>query len=81
LSKIPTLSVKLAKDLYFGKEVMSCCTVCGSGFHVLPEQALKDLKKYLLQLTVPHLITNPLEFELVWKNCIESIGKLAKYCV
>ena len=78
LSKIPTLSVKLARDSYFGKEVMVCCTVRGlSGFHALPVQPLKDLKRYLLQICVPSLTTT-LEFEAVWKNCIEGIGQACK---
>ena len=76
VSNIPRLSVKLAKDSFFGTEVMAVCTVRGLGnFHGLPET---ELKQYLMSLCVPRLLTSRIEFEQTWKNCIESIGQACK---
>ena len=79
LSKIPTLSVKLAKEAYFGKDIMAVCTVRGLGnYHALPETELKELKMYLRRLCIPRLVTNHVEFEQTWKVCTESIGQACK---
>jgi len=44
-SKIPTLAVKMAKEAYFGTEVMKHCTIKGSsGWHALPKNQLASMK-------------------------------------
>lgn len=78
-SKLPTLAVKLCKESYFGKQVMSLCTVKGTGqFHALPEVPFKELRRFLLDLSIPILTPTRLEFEVTWKNCVESIGQACK---
>ncbi|XP_065892247.1 uncharacterized protein [Dysidea avara] len=45
ITKIPTLSVRLAKESFFGKEIMKLCTVRGTGsLHPLPVAELTQLK-------------------------------------
>ena len=79
VTKVPTLAVKLAKESFFGKEIMACCTVRGTGqYHALPETKLKQLKEFLLKLCVPRNIPTTLEFEVVWKGCTEAIGQACK---
>jgi len=77
--KIPTLSVRLAKESFFGKNVMSRCTVRGTGsYHALPESELKALKEYVMQLCIPRFAPTKVDFEIIWKGCIESIGQACK---
>ena len=79
VSCIPRLSVKLAKGSFFGTELMAACTVRGLGkFHALPKFELKQLKQFLSTLCVPRLLTTQIEFEQIWKNCVESIGQACK---
>ena len=50
-SKIGTLSVKLAKDAFFGEEIMSQCIVAGTrDLPGLPSAELSDLKQILFLL-------------------------------
>ena len=78
-SKLPTLAVKLCKESFFGKAIMSRCTVRGTGqFHALPETTLKEMKLFVMDLCVPRLTPTNIEFEATWKNCIESIGQACK---
>lgn len=78
-SKIPTLAVKLAREAYFGPSVMKHCTVRGtSGLHALPEKGLCDLKLFLKKLSLPRFVSNNIDFESIWKSCIESIGQACK---
>lgn len=78
-SKIPTLSVKLAKESYFTKDIMVLCTVRGVGsFHALPETELQKLRAFLQNVYVSRQIGTKLEFESVWKNCTEAIGQACK---
>ena len=79
-SRIPTLALKLAKEAYFGPEVMKHCTVKGnSGFYALPEEELASLKKYILKLALPRYVSNRYEFEQLWKECTNSIGQGCKH--
>lgn len=78
-SKMSTLAVKLSKESYFGNEIMVLCTVKGTGkFHALPESVMKEFKLFLLELSVPRCVPTRLEFEVVWKDCLESIGQACK---
>ena len=77
--KLTRLTVKLAQEGYFGKEVMKCCTVMGTGeYHALPPKELKQLKDHILHLSVPRFFTDRAHFEPTWKACIESIGQSCK---
>ena len=79
ISKIPTLAVRLAKESYFGKPIMALCTVRAAGkFHALPERELKELKAFMKKLCIPSLTPTQVQFEMVWKNAIESTGQACK---
>ena len=70
------LSVKLAREAFFGVELMGKCTVAGQrGFDSLPEAQLYNLKLYLVQLFP---LLNHAEFEDKWKDCLISIGQACK---
>ena len=71
--------MKLANESFFGKEIMACCTVRGTGqYHALPETELKRLKEFLLKLSVPRMIPTSVEFEIVWKGCTKAVGQACK---
>ena len=58
-SKIPTLSIRLAQEAFFGKEVMSYCTFRGIGsYHALPEAEVMKLKEFLRKLTFPGIVSS-----------------------
>ena len=71
--KIQTLSVCLAKESFFGKSIMSRCTVRGSGsFHALPESELQALKEYLISICIPRFAASKLDFQdIMEKLCGE----------
>ena len=78
-SKIPTLAVRLSKEAYFGKEIMGLCTVRGTGiYHALPEKDLADLKKFLHGQCYPRFTATRMEFENIWRACVESVGQACK---
>jgi len=80
ISKIPTLAIKLAKEAYFGKQIMSKCTVRGTrALHALPETELQQMKKFIKELCYPHLVVSIIEFENVWKACVEAVGQACKF--
>ena len=73
LSKVSRLAVKLAKECYFGVELMKRCTVRGTREHDgLPPDKLDDLKSFLRYIFPK---CNTPEFEKVWKNCTDAIGQ------
>ena len=79
LSKISTLAVRLAKESYFGGTVMAGCTVRGVGdLPALPKTELDKLKTYLQTLTLPRFVSSRVEFENLWKSCVESINQSCK---
>lgn len=78
-TKLPTLAVRLARESYFGPEVMIRCTVRGVGsYHALPREQLNKLKKFLQDLALPRLVDRKVEFEELWKLCVISIGQACK---
>ena len=78
-SKLPMLSIRLAQEAFFGKEVMSFCTFKGVGsYHALPETETKKLKEFLKMLALPGIVSTAVDFEMLWKKCIESIGQSCK---
>ena len=78
VSKLPTLAVKLAKESFFGAEVMSKCTVAGNrDLPGLPTKELDSLKHTLFTL-FPQYWQSPQEFEPLWKSCTEAVGQACK---
>ena len=78
-SKIPTLAVRLSKEAYFGKEIMALCTVRGTGtYHALPDKELAQLKTFLYEQCHPRFTSTRVEFENMWRACIESVGQSCK---
>lgn len=75
-STMARLSVKLAREAFFGSETMRTSTVCGQrGYPSLPAAPLYNLKLYLVQLFP---LLNRAEFEDKWKECLTSIGQACK---
>ena len=78
VSRAGKLSVKLAKEAFFGEEVMRQCTPLGMrGLPALPKEELARLKTTLIGL-FPAYRRNPAEFEEVWESCIVSIQQACK---
>ena len=72
------LAVKLAKESYFGEEVLAKCTVYGAREHPgLPTAELAELKQTMLRL-FPQFWATPAQFETVWNTCITSINQCNK---
>ena len=78
LSKASTLAVKLAKEAFFGDNVLVRCTVAGSReFPGLPHKEMQELKGVMLR-QFPLFWQTPVHFELTWKDCCKSIGQAHK---
>ena len=70
--------MKLARESFFGEDVLAQCTVMGFGkLPALPTEELNELKQTLFSLFPRHW-SNPVDFESVWKDCAESLGQLCK---
>ena len=55
-SKIPTLAVRLAKEAFFEKHVMSFCTFRGIGScHALPEAEVAEMKAFYTRCVCPSM--------------------------
>ena len=77
-SKVSKLAVKLARESFFGEDVMAKCTVMGfNRYPALPIPELAELKQTLFAL-FPKYWANPILFEKVWKECAEAIGQACK---
>ena len=77
-SKIPTLSVKLALESFFGRSVLGRCTPKGCrDLPGLPIAELGKLKQALFEL-MPQFWMIPSEFEIIWTRCEENIGQSCK---
>ena len=76
---IGKLAVKLAKEAFFGDDVMIMCTVMGcSNYPALPTQEFQQLKQTIFSL-FPACWLNHVEFESkIWSQCVNSIGQLCK---
>ena len=76
--KAGTLAWKVAKEAIFGPEVMKECTPVGSRDKPgLPTKELSELKKVMFT-QYPQYWKNPVEFEPVWKRCLESVQQGCK---
>ena len=67
VAKAGRLAVKLARDSYFGEDVMRVNTVSG-----LPKDKLKEIKARLYEV---YRFDNLVEFEPLWQKCLIAIGK------
>lgn len=76
---IGKLAVKLAKESFFGEEILRKCTVMGCRQHPsLPTPELNQLKQAIFSV-FPSYWDNPVEFESkIWNVCVNSIGQLCK---
>ena len=71
VSKAGALSVKLAREAFFGKSVLKQCTVHGcKSYPALPVEKQLELKELMRSV----LKYSDCEFEDVWKLCEEAIG-------
>lgn len=77
-SKLPTLAVKLAKEVFFGEKVMRQCTPLGGrNLPGLPTAELNQLKETLFQ-HCPRYWSNIADFETMWSSSIDAIGQACK---
>ena len=78
-SKAGALAVKLAREAFFGEEVLAQCTV--SGLRQLPALPLAELNqlKQTMFAQFPEFWSNPIEFESVWAACSDAINQACKH--
>ena len=77
-SNVGTLAAKLAREAYFGEDVLAKCTVAGDRDRPgLPIVELRQLKQTLFA-QFPEYWRSPHEFELLWCTSTKSIGQLCK---
>ena len=77
LSNIGRLSVRLACEAYFRKDLLKKCTVVGNiDKPALPKDRVQALKSKLMSLH-PQFRTAPIEFEPYWSKCIGAINHCA----
>jgi len=54
---------------------MASCTVKGVGdMPTLPKTELDKMKAFLQKLTLPQFVSSTVEFENLWRSCVESIN-------
>ena len=76
--KIGTLATKLAKEAFFGDDVLVQCTVSGErDYPGLPVEELIQLK-HAVYMQFPQYWNSPQEFEPLWTKCKASIGQACK---
>ena len=70
-----TLAMKLARESFFGDQVLLQCTVMGNReYPALPMTELAELKQLVFSL-FPQYWGNAVEFETTWKRCTDAIGQ------
>lgn len=76
--KTGELACKLAREAFFGEEVMVKCTANGYGDRPgLPQAELLQLKEVIRKHS-PQYWTSPHEFEMLWCKCLEAISQGCK---
>jgi hypothetical protein len=76
--KIGTLATKLAKEAFFGDDVLVQCTVSGKrDYQGLPVEEFMQLK-HAVHMQFPQYWNSPQEFEPLWTKCKASIGQACK---
>ena len=77
-SSVGTLAAKLAREAFFGEQVLAKCTVAGDrDLPGPPVQELQQLKQTLLA-QFPEYWRSRYEFEPFWKTSSDSIWQLCK---
>ena len=77
-SRIGTLAVKLAREVFFRKRILRKCTVAGCrDLPALPTKELSDLKQLIFR-QFPAYWNSPATFEPLWTNCVSSINQCCK---
>ena len=72
--KMGELATKLARESFFGKELMQRSTVMGfKEFPALPADGVQALKGTILSVC-PDYHCNPHGFEGIWKKCVDAIN-------
>ena len=78
-AKVGLLTVKLAKEAFFGENVMVMCTVNGKRqLPGLPLAELNSLKQTVFQ-QFPEFWNNCAEFEDVWGVCVDALNQSCKH--
>lgn len=78
-AKLPTLSMKLAKEAVFSKKIMEQCTPLQSrNLSGLPTAELNNLKEVLFRHSLYTMLGSIAELETVKSDCIELIGQVCK---
>jgi len=72
LKDADTLCQDLAREAFFGKDVMEQCTPEGKYSVGLPRAELMSLKATMFNL-FPKYRTCPTQFKAIWKTCVKSI--------
>ena len=85
--KAPTLCQILARECFFGKNVMIRCTAGGRGSKDskgreklsfgLPRDEMNSLKQTMFDL-LPQYKDSPEEFEPVWADCVTALGSACR---
>jgi len=76
--KIGTVAQALARDAFFGKEVMEKCTPSGTAqLKGLPRDEFNQLKVTMFKL-LPHHHSCPLQFEPDWAKCVIAVEQACK---
>ncbi len=77
-AKAGSLASKLAREAFFGEDVMARCTV--NGFRELPALPLAELNalKQTLFTQFPEFWGSPIEFESLWSVCVDAINQACK---
>ena len=77
-SKAGTLACKIAKEAIFGTDVLKQCTPNGTReLPALPFTELFELKKAMF-MQFPQYWRCPVEFEPVWKKCVDAVQQACK---
>ena len=74
-SKAGKLAVKLAREAYFGEDVLSRCTV--NGFREHPALPIAELNEQTMLMQFPKYWNSVQEFESLWLICSDAIGQAA----
>ena len=78
VGSMTTLAVVLARETFFGEEVMGQCTAKGHGDKPgLPHQELMELKG-IIKGAYPQYWNSPHAFEPQWSKCSEQISQACK---
>ena len=76
--KTGKLACKLAREAFFGDELMARCTATGYADKPgLPQAELLELKE-IIRKHSPQYSYSPHEFEILWSKCLEAISQCCK---